>query len=463
MKKILFCLLVCVCCKPLLSQNLQVRLTKAVNALQKDSQMSNALMGFYVVDISTGDVIFASNENAGLAPASTQKVVTAAAALSILGTGYTYTTEVFYDGIVKDGVLNGNLYIKGNGDPTLGSWRYPSRPRLAFIDSLKLCLNNAGIYSVKGNVYAIDAKWESQTIPGGWIWDDVGNYYGAGVAALNWNENQYDLILNPGREGDIVQIVRSEPILYGVNLISELTAASPSSGDNGYIYLPPYAQTGYVRGTVPAGKSFKISGSVSMPVYNAVHVIADELSNAGLYVNGESFVQKEMPKSTVKSLLTYSSLSLDSMIYWFLNKSVNFYGETFVKTIALQKNGFASTDKGIQYIRNFWTEQGIEKAALKVIDGSGLSPQNHVSAKALTQIMTYNKKQSWFNAFYAGLPLLNNIKMKSGTIAGAKSFTGYVTSNSGKEYAFAIIINNFNGASSAITQKMYRVLDELKQ
>jgi D-alanyl-D-alanine carboxypeptidase/D-alanyl-D-alanine-endopeptidase (penicillin-binding protein 4) len=99
-------------------------------------------------------------------------------------------------------------------------------------------LQKNGIKKVNGNLIGYDKNWESQTIPGGWIWDDIGNYYGAGVSALNWRENQYDLKLKSGKTGEKVSIVTTVPKLYDVQLIPELTAGKQGSGDNGYIYLP---------------------------------------------------------------------------------------------------------------------------------------------------------------------------------------------------------------------------------
>ena len=96
------------------------------------------------------------------------------------------------------------------------------------------------------------------------------------------------------------------------------------------------------------------------------------------------------------------------------------------------------------------------------MDGSGLSPQNRITAKSFVQVLNYAKGRPWFPAFYDALPTYNGIKMKSGTIGGAKSFTGFVTSNSGNEYTFAIIVNNYTGPATQVVSKMYKVLDLLK-
>ena len=162
----------------------------------------------------------------------------------------------------------------------------------------------------------------------------------------------------------------------------------------------------------------------------------------------------------------YDSISsplLDSMNYWFMRKSINLYGEALVKALAFrQQNHNVTTEKGIEIIKNFWAAQGSEKSAINIIDGSGLSPQNRVTTHALVKVLQYAKTRPWYQSFYESLPVFNGMKIKSGSIGGARSFAGYHTSSTGNQYVFAIIVNNYDGSSGAIVQKMYKVLDVLK-
>ena len=168
-----------------------------------------------------------------------------------------------------------------------------------------------------------------------------------------------------------------------------------------------------------------------------------------------------MPLST-KSLLTFYSPQFDSINYWFLQKSVNLYGEALVKTIAYEKTKFGSTDTGINIIKDFWSKHGIESSALNMIDGSGLSPANRVTTNALVTVMQYARQQNWYASFVYALPLQNGIKMKSGSIGGVRSYTGYVKSKAGVEYTFSFIINNFDGSAGTVRDKMWKLLDILK-
>ncbi len=133
-----------------------------------------------------------------------------------------------------------------------------------------------------------------------------------------------------------------------------------------------------------------------------------------------------------------------------------------MKTIGYEKIRSGTTDNGIKIIKEFWRKKGIDRASLKIIDGSGLSPANRVTTRSLVTIMQYAKGQSWFSSFYNDLPEINGIKMKDGYINGVRSYTGYIKSKQGIEYTFSFIVNNFDGSASSVREKMWKVLDVLK-
>jgi D-alanyl-D-alanine carboxypeptidase/D-alanyl-D-alanine-endopeptidase (penicillin-binding protein 4) len=170
--------------------------------------------------------------------------------------------------------------------------------------------------------------------------------------------------------------------------------------------------------------------------------------------------ENRSPDTTI--VFTHYSPPLDSIIYWFLKKSINLYGEALAKTFAYQKNGFGETDKGVQLVKNFWKEKGIAPTELNIVDGSGLSPLNRVTTHAQVMILKYAKSQPWFDGYYYAFPEYNGMTMKSGTINGVKGFCGYQKSRDGNEYIFSFLVNNYNGSASAVVQKMYKVLNELK-
>jgi D-alanyl-D-alanine carboxypeptidase/D-alanyl-D-alanine-endopeptidase (penicillin-binding protein 4) len=461
----LFCL-ICLFLYPVFSvgQDIGKKLQAAALAFEKDSQMRYAIYSLHVVDGKTGKLIFDKNGNTGLPPASTQKLFTSVAAFEVLGRTYKYKTDLLYQGNIANGTLQGNLLIRGSGDPSFGSWRFENTKQDAVLREFRNAIAGLKVRQVTGGVGLIENGWLQEDVPGGWIWEDIGNYYGAFASSFNWRENQFDLFLRPGkREGDPAEIVGTEPELNKIQLTSEVTTGKVGSGDNAYIYLPPYASRGRVRGTIPPDEPrFTISGSYPDAANQFVFQLAQSLKNNSIQIGLPDSIVPVGDTTSMKLLSSIYSPSLDSLNYYFLRRSINLYGEALIKTIAFEKSGIASTEKGVELVRNFWGDHGVEKAAINIIDGSGLSPQNRVTTKALVQVLQFAKTRPWYNSFYLSLPTYNGMKMKSGSIGGARSFAGYHTSRSGHEYIFAIIVNNYDGSPDAVIQKMYKLLDTLK-
>jgi D-alanyl-D-alanine carboxypeptidase/D-alanyl-D-alanine-endopeptidase (penicillin-binding protein 4) len=453
------------------AQTTAQKLQKALQQFESDSQSKHSLISLYVINAKTGEVVFDQNSQIGLAPASTQKIITAATAFNLLGKDYRYKTELGYAGKVENGILKGNLSIVGYGDPTLGSWRYPTTADTIILNKWLGAVQRLKIKKIDGDIVAIGDKFETQTTPGGWIWEDIGNYYGAGVSGLNWHENQYDMKLRAGnKEGDSVEIVSTNPRLDYNYLVNELRTGPKGSGDNAYIYLPPYSFNGFVRGTVPLGEqSFIISGSFQQPSAYPLIFLGNKINESGLKISGYepktrivfATYHEKMPQPNQILDIHYSP-SLDSIIYWFLQKSINLYGEALIKTLAYEKKGFGATDTGIVIVKDFWKQKGLDENELNIYDGSGLSPLNRVTTHAQVEILKYAKQQSWFPYFFKALPEYNNMKMKSGSISDVKGYCGYHTSGDGTQYIFSFLVNNYNGSSSALVSKMYKVLDVLK-
>ena len=175
------------------AQPLQEHLQAAFNRLQADSQCRYASVSLTVLDAKTGETVFAANPNMGLATASTLKTITTITAFNLLGKDFQYQTQFGYIGSVSaDGTLTGDVIIKGAGDPTLGSWRYENTEEHV-LSLMVAALQKAGIKKINGRIIGDDSIFGSQSIPPGWIWMDVGNYYGAGTSGLCWRENQFDI------------------------------------------------------------------------------------------------------------------------------------------------------------------------------------------------------------------------------------------------------------------------------
>ncbi|WP_308006790.1 D-alanyl-D-alanine carboxypeptidase/D-alanyl-D-alanine-endopeptidase [uncultured Chryseobacterium sp.] len=439
------------------AQNITQKLDEATKNLMNSSGAISSNLSFYVSD-ENGNFIYEYQGNKGLSTASTQKIFTAGAALEILGKNYTYKTVSSYSGNISGGNLNGNLFISSTGDPTLGSWRYEAYKPEVFKQKLIDAIKKSGIKKISGDLVIDDSYFDHQTIPGGWPWNDLGNYYGAGVWGINWRENQFDININ-GNEFKSF----SYP-LEGVNWLNDLKVGG--SSDQSLIFTAPHSDVALINGTLPA-KTVTVSGSVPNPPLQLGAEVKQWLKDSGIDFSGKVVTNSQLeiegkkalqaPKNNI--ILTYESPTLDKIIYWFLRKSINFYGETLIKTLGKEKKGDPSFKSGVAYLKEFWKSKGINPNMINFADGSGLSPQNYVAAKAEVQALLYARKQPWFESYYEGFPTHDNgMKMKSGTMSDTKSYAGYHTSKDGKKYVFSIIINNYEGSGSTELQKILNVL-----
>ena len=442
------------------AQTVSSKLEDQTKKMMNSSAATSANISFYVAE-ENGDLVYEYNGNKGLSTASTQKIFTSATALETLGKDHTYKTTASYSGNIKNGTLEGNLFIRSNGDPTLGSWRYDGFKPEDFKKALMNSIKNEKIQKISGNLIIDDSYFDFQTIPGGYPWDDLGNYYGSGVWSVNWRENQFDMYMQGS------EIKGFNIPMEHIKWVNETRTGG--SSDNSLIFTAPYSNVALINGTLPAGKKTTVSGAIPDPPHQLALEIKNWLKEANIDLQGEIITNSQLkiegkplqlaPENSI--IFTYRSPTLDKIIYYFLQKSVNLYGETFIKTLAKEKRNEGSFKEGVNYLKDFWKAKGIASNMINFADGSGLSPQNYVSAKAEVQALLYAKKQPWFDVYFNAFPIQSNgMQMKSGTIRNCKSFAGYHTSKSGKKYVFSVIINNYQGGN--VSASLYEILNELK-
>lgn len=441
------------------SQSVSANLDKSVKEMLSTSNALSANLSFYVSD-EKGNLVYEYNGNKGLSTASTQKIFTSITALETLGKDYQFKTTASYSGKISDGNLDGDLYVTSNGDPTLGTWRYDNYKPENFKQKLGDAIKKSGIKKISGNLIVDDSYFDFQSTPGGWPWNDLGNYYGAGTFGVNWRENQFDMNINGN------QIKSYSYDLENVDWINELKTGGNSN--QSLIFTSPHSNSAMINGMLPAGKVSTVSGATPNPPMQLAVEIEKLLKDNGVLISGKTttyYNEKLAGRSVSKSpnqnqIFEYKSPTLDKIVYWFLRKSINLYGETLIKTMAREKRNNPTFETGIDFLKDFWKSKGINPMMINFADGSGLSPQNYVSAKAQVQALLYAKQQNYFDVFYEGFPTQNGIKMKSGTIKDSKSFAGYHTSKSGKIYVFSAILNNYQGGS--ISNALFKILDNLK-
>ena len=209
--------------------------------------------------------------------------------------------------------------------------------------------------------------------------------------------------------------------------------------------------------------------SMPDPALSLSNEFRESLRENGISVSGLATTARrlDLAKEKYSQVATIldrnTSPALSQVVYWLNQKSINLYAENLLKTIALKHMKTASTENGILEIQNFWLKKlNIYINALAILDGCGLSPETRITSNSMASILRSVVKEPGYNALYESLPLNNGMKMKSGSIRNVLAYAGYHKSASGTPLVFTFITNNYNGSTSAIKQKMFKVLDELK-
>jgi len=469
MKNFLFLILI-FSIPSLYAQSLKQKVENAYKTFESDPQMKYASSSLSVLNAETAAVIYSANGNTGLASASTLKTITSASAFHILGKDFTWETTLGYSGSISaNGTLNGDIIITGGGDPSLGSERFDQSRSELILKKWADALAKAGIKNITGQIIADDRLFGSETMPGGWTWQDMGNYYGAGPSSLTWRENQFDMHFKPGKVGEHAELLKTDPEMSYLKIVNEVKTGAPGTGDNVYAYSAPFSTMIYLRGSYGLDLKKIISASVPDPAFDLAYRLQNKLRQSDIQVENGVVTARLLaannkpflPQTQIISV--HTSPPLHEIVYWFNQKSINLFGEHLIKTIAWKEGKEITLSQGTELVKKFWsTKIGLDPNSMNIYDGSGLSPANRITTMAMAQILQSLKKESWFESYYNSLPLYNNMKMKSGTINDVIAYTGYHISAQGTPVVFSFIINNYNGSSSALRQKMFRVLNTLK-
>ncbi|MFH1851713.1 MAG: D-alanyl-D-alanine carboxypeptidase/D-alanyl-D-alanine-endopeptidase [Candidatus Neomarinimicrobiota bacterium] len=465
----------------------QPALNERLQFITANDTLSRAQWGIFAQYVDDGTVLLEYNHDYPLAPASGLKALTTGLALHTLGPDFRFETDLYLDGkISRSGVLNGNILIRGGGDPTLGSDLVPGSTGL---DSLMRRWTNAvkarGIKKITGAVIADISLFDGQVLPDYWPWTDMGNYYGAATNSLCINDNLYYLTFKPGQvAGDPAQVLRCEPEIPGLKFENHMRTGPIGSGDNGYIYCAPRQYLATLRGTVPAGvDEFTIKGSIPDPALFAAQYLSGRLAAAGITVNGRANADSG-PRNYDRLELVdrVSSPSLIAIINLVHQKSVNLYAEQLLKITAEVTSDTGSIDQGLKLLYAMFDSLGIERFGLELYDGSGLSRTNQISVRqfsaflrAMADLPDFEQYLTSFSlagdpagigflkSFGSGTELAFNGRIKTGLINGARSHSGYLRTRSGRLVTFSMICNNYPVPTSRINRIHERLLIELAQ
>jgi serine-type D-Ala-D-Ala carboxypeptidase/endopeptidase (penicillin-binding protein 4) len=470
------------------AQSKYANLSKAVQQAVQAPGLKYGQWSMYAQNIKSGKVLVNINSETGLAPASNLKVVTAAAALELLGEDFMFSTCLEYDGVITPGgKLQGNIYIRGEGDPTLGSAEMNGvLPLDSLLEQWVIRIRNLGIQYITGTIIADDSFLDYMPTPGSWFWTDIGNYYGAGTSGLCIHENLYFLFFKPGEKaGAPAQVLRTEPSVPGLRFINHMRTGKTGSGDNGYIYHAPWQWEQQLEGTIPAGvDEFSIKGSLPDPAKFAAQYLKEKLKTAGIPVEGEPLTLRETTNGTNQRTLFHITVSppLRDIIYRLNKKSVNIYAEQLLKVMGKKIKNNASLDSSLQVVQNWLQDNGISTAGLHLHDGSGLSWLNRITTLSFVQLLTNILDKPYFEAFYNSLPIAGdstddgtmrnmcrgtraagNLRAKTGGIERVSTHTGYVRTRKGDLVCFSMMANNFDGADRTIRSLHEKIMIQLAE
>ena len=462
---------------------------RELEALKNDSAMQGASWGLMVTEASSGRSVVDFQSKLALVPASTQKLFTTAVALSVLGPNYKYATTISYDGYIDyaNKVLHGNLYIKGSGDPTLLSKFFAKNEQAAENDSLDFkrfvlrALTQLGLQHISGKVIGDASIFESECISPNWVWEDLGNYFGAGTFGLNYKDNEYSVFFNTGNEGELAKVEAIEPAIPGFTL--EPSVIARGTEDSAYLYGIPYINAHWANGSIPAHAThFEVRGSQPDPPLLCATELSTYLNQNGIAVDGPpaSFNHKGPEAlNTINgqtALAVWHSPTLLEIARIINHYSNNLFAETLLKTLAIGHANPASEDAGIAVIYHFLKEKKINCDNIELADGNGLSRKNSISCLDFVELLNAMRKEPCFNSYFESLPspgkpgtLFNfakghnlkckSIAFKSGSFKRVRSYAGYITLANGQNLTFAFIANNFNCSSAAMKRKMEKVIE----
>ena len=470
--------------------NLNAQTTRDVRlSIQKmaaDSDLKNASISFYALDLDSGKVIGGLASSRSLVPASTMKIITTATALELLGPSKRFSTRIKYSGEIDSNcVLNGNVYIIGGGDPCLGSKRF-SKHYGNFITKWANEIVKLGIDSINGRIISDASIFDEQMIPSTWIWADLGNYYGAGPCGLSIYENKCNIEFSSFNKGDSTEITCIYPFIPNLKFKNGVKSMITHK-DLSYIFGAPYQEKRIFKGGIPLNKkNFMVRGSIPDPAYLTAFELDMELRGLGIKLANPSTTirrlnnEDESVEKTIKKTITTTwSPKLISIINLTNMYSINLYAEHLMNQIGVFKYRSGDTGSSTQATTLFWKSKGLDIGGFHINDGSGLSRFNAISAKQMVGILKYMNESKNKKLFLKSLPVAGKsgtlrtlgrgtaaqgrVKAKSGTMTRVKSYAGYVTTKNKRNIAFAIIVNNYNCTSFQMKKKMEKVMIKLAE
>ncbi len=463
------------------TQKIPRYLRHTLRSIHENPAFKSASIGIYAYNIDRKKTVCALNPTLSFSPASTLKVMTTIAALEVLGKDFRFTTKLQYDGeIDQEGTLQGNVYILGGGDPTLGSQF--QRFQDHFVEEWVKSLQEKGIKKIEGSIIGDAQIYDEYLVPDRWMVEDIGGSDGLACSGLSIFDNYFKIHLSPGEsEGEKAIILEKQPtppdrlILQNrVRTGSEITSLKVEGG--------VYDDNRIVRNNIALEEEKMprtIQCSVNDTAYWAAYTLHCELQKHEITVTAPpESLRSPLPENgrERKDLHTTFSPPLSDIVRATNEKSMNLYADHLLVHLGYTTKGLGNIKTGCQELKNFWA-QHIDTTGMSVEDGSGTSHANMLTPQHLVEALCYITQQPIWNAFWESLPIAGktgntstyfqdpvftkDLRTKSGALSGVRSFCGYYKNKKGERIAFAILINRHRtsllGGQKAI-EKILKVL-----
>ena len=443
--------------------NLLTAILLSVTFLTSHPITGQANMSVLVQNLNTGEVIDSYRPEHVVPPASVMKLLTTGATLDILGPGYRFPTLIEYSGTIENGVLHGNLYIRGGCDPSLG-WQ----GKTAFLTQWVKAVQKAGIKSIDGGVIADMTMLDGEAQNPNWLCEDAGNYYAPGIFALNYHGNTMNIVLKSGEPGSIATVIGTEPKVEDVYFINHVRC-DKITYDGAFVSGLPYSRERYLTGAVPSNLgTFGVKGDLPNPGLLLARHFTNKLRESGVSVKRDATYEADYNPLTParNELYIHYSEPLSEIIKETNVNSNNLYAEALFRYLGTRYTLPGTIHNSQDLLRDYWRRRGVTIQNAIIKDGCGLAPQDAVSAKTFVQLLTIMSRSANKDAWLASLPvsgqtgtlktlcpgteLEGRIHAKSGTIAGTKNFAGYIDMPNGDTWVFAILINSAPGKARNI-------------
>ena len=453
------------------------RLKAEIDHLISDPAFASATWGVYIESPDKREVLYRHNENKLLIPASNMKLFTTATALVRFGPNFKYKTRLYYDGTLSYGTLNGNLIIRGSGDPTI-SGRYNGNNITGTFQEWADSLKAMGITEITGDIIGDDDYFDDVGMGYGWSWDDEPYYYSAHTSGLSFNDNTVDVRIAPGEKVGDKAIIELDPPTKYVTIINNIKTTKADSTLYYDFSRSPDGNIFRFWGKFPISRKAKTDWiSVRNPTLYTATVVKETLESAGISVGGKAKdvddISSKPDYDKLQTVAVYSSPPMSRMIRTVNKSSQNFYAEQLLKTIGKEYNHEGSASAGVKSVKSLLSGIGIDANGIKIVDGSGLSRMNIVTTRQVATLLRYMRGHKYFDSYYESLPIAGvdgtirhrmigtnaqrNLRAKTGYVSYVRALSGYVTTTEGEDIIFSFIVNHYDVPTSMANELQNRI------